>query len=206
MKRMPSNVTNVITVNNVSDERVVEILAAIRMDKKNIKRNSIDFNKIIPIPSELKNKQKYGAADWYEWSMEHWGTNWNSYGYKDFVGCDPYNQIRFLTACSNVELIMERLSEMFPDAEFHYRWADEVLGVNMGEQVWENGWLMEENIPAWRSAKAYEMAAEIKGFSLDDFGFQYSEEYKTYQYVGNNEAYAYIYGEDEFEEVGGVAL
>ena len=51
---MPNHITNIITIDGVSKERLSEILAAIRSDEVEIQQNSIDFNKVIPMPEELK--------------------------------------------------------------------------------------------------------------------------------------------------------
>lgn len=35
---------------------------------------NLDFDKIVPMPPEYKNAER-----WYGWCCEHWGTKWNSY-------------------------------------------------------------------------------------------------------------------------------
>ena len=255
---MPNHITNIITINGVSEERTAQILAAVKSDEDDIQRNSIDFNKLIPMPKELAveagsrsdkalkmyqeflaeskilsmmnltnsmpeakytnavselvkkyeklsgndpdllefgeqlytNVQKYGAADWYSWSIRNWGSKWNSYGYNTPAFHNADNEIEFFTAWSKVEPIMERLSQMFPDAEFFYQWADEDIGVNVGQQTWQNGEIIDEYIPAHQSAQAYELAADIMTVSLEDLGYQYSEEDETYHYVDMDESEA----------------
>ena len=50
---MANNITNIITIQGVSDERLAEILLVICRDDMDIAQNTIDFNKIIPMPKEL---------------------------------------------------------------------------------------------------------------------------------------------------------
>lgn len=253
---MPNHITNIITINGVSEERTAQILAAVQSDEDGVQCNSIDFNKLIPMPSELNvecgsrsdkalklykeflaeskilsmmnltnsipeaeynnavselvkkyeklsgndpdllsfgeqlynNVQKYGAADWYSWSIRNWGSKWNSYGYDDLDYRGAGNEIGFYTAWSRVEPIMERLSQMFPDAEFFYQWADEDFGCNVGQQTWKNGEITDEFIPDHLSAQAYELAAAIMTIDLENSGYQYSEEDKTYHYVDTDES------------------
>jgi hypothetical protein len=269
---MPNNITNVICINNVSDARLAEILAAIRMDDVDVARNSIDFNKLIPMPPELdvesstrstraldvytafvnesralaaanaaepmptadyeqqiarltkkntaqaksdpelfsfgkqlyENIQNHGYEDWYGWRQKHWGSKWASYGFDELAGHSEGNEIEFLTAWSRVEPILKCLSEMFPDAEFSYYWADEDMGVNVGQQIWENGEMTEEYIPAAHSNEAYELAAEIRSVSLEELGYLYCEEKREYVYIDPDEGLDEE--NNETEELGGMTL
>ena len=86
------------------------MLSAIQNDEYGL--GSISFDKIIPMPPELdiecgrnktdpqviRNIQKYGAPDWYDWCREHWNTKWDAGGYekgKDYSQCD---KLAFWTA------------------------------------------------------------------------------------------------------------
>jgi len=53
-------------------------------------KSKLDFNKLIPMPDEIKNTSspnnsdtknllinKYGVDNWYDWSIKKWGTKWN---------------------------------------------------------------------------------------------------------------------------------
>ena len=49
------------------------------------KDNDFDFNNIVPMPKNIfrgllgrEEEEKYGKNNWYHWSIENWGTKWNS--------------------------------------------------------------------------------------------------------------------------------
>jgi len=185
---MPNNITNVLTVEGVSEERIAEILAAIRMDGIEGRR-SIDFNKIIPMPEDIfrgnlgqEERQLYGRNNWYAWSIEHWNTKWNSYDYDGAPYHDDSNQIEFMTAWTAPSPVIERLSRMFPDAQFRHAWADEDIGCNVGEIVYQDGGQLDYDVPAPQSKEAYEMAADVIGFDLRENGYRFSDRDGTYHY------------------------
>lgn len=69
---------------------------------------SIDFNKVIPMPEHIfrgnlgmAEREKYGKDNWYDWSIAHWGTKWNSYGYDGAYTPQDFDEhIEFQTAWS----------------------------------------------------------------------------------------------------------
>ena len=51
----------------------------------NLEEDELDFDKIIPMPKDIyrgelgeKEKKKYGKKNWYDWSIDNWGTKWNA--------------------------------------------------------------------------------------------------------------------------------
>lgn len=100
----------------------------------------IDFNKIIPMPDYIyrgnlgeKERKKYGKNNWYDWSIEHWNTKWNA--------TDTYrenNSIYYNTAWSPATPIFQKLTQMYPDIDMELQWADEDMGNNIGEAIYED--------------------------------------------------------------------
>ena len=182
---MPNHITNVLSFEDIPYEEVKEILEAIKNDEFGI--GSIDFNKIIPMPDNIyrgnlgnEERELYGKDNWYDWSIEHWGSKWNGY---DFT---PYEEggssIEFNTAWSSVPQVIKALSEKYPDAVIKIRWSDEDFGHNVGEQEYQNSEAIYEFIPDSGSKEAYELAADIRNEDLEDLGFRLSEDGTTYEY------------------------
>jgi hypothetical protein len=103
----------------------------------------IDFNVLIPMPKNVfrgglgdDEKERYpGDLNWYDWSVNHWGTKWNAY---DYVALRD-DAISFQTAWSFPMPVITELSRRFPDEPITVAFADEDLGYNVGFFQFRNG-------------------------------------------------------------------
>ncbi len=184
---MPNHVTNILTVSGDAD-KMQAMFEVIKTDQFGL--GSIDFNKVIPMPEHIfrgnlgqAEREQYGSANWYDWSIANWGTKWNSYGYqtcteKDFDG----TTLTFDTAWSNPQPVIAALAAKYPDLSFSHKWADEDLGYNVGEKEYTDGEESFSNIPDGDSKEAMELAAEIHSVDLTDEGYLYNETTGQYEY------------------------
>ena len=199
---MPNHITNILTAYG-DKEKVRAMFEAIKNDE--IGTGSIDFNKITPMPEHIyrgdlgrEEIEKYGAENcWYDWSIKNWGTKWNSYGYDEHTAENfEGSTVKFLTAWSSVSDLMKKLSSMFPDIRFDYKWADEDFGHNTGKAEYKSGKTLSCYIPAGGSAEALEMAASIFDIDLAEAGYIYNESTGEYEYTEDEP--------DEIPKIGGV--
>ena len=94
------------------------------------KESKFDFNKIVPMPEELEGtvkgtnhvpseelKEKYGADNWYDWSINNWGVKWNVYPLSEDEIDDngDYIQYTFDTAWGPPHEIFNAIRKKFPD-------------------------------------------------------------------------------------------
>jgi len=66
---------------------------------------------------------EYGSDNWYDWTCKNWGTKWGAYNISEDGWCG--NTLYFETAWSPPDPVIRRLSEMFPEATFTLKYADE---------------------------------------------------------------------------------
>ena len=68
-----------------------------------------------------------GHSNWYDWSVEHWGTKWNAcYSEIDETGsASGYVEIRFETAWAAPVPVFQRMFELFPQISFVCVWKHE---------------------------------------------------------------------------------
>ena len=143
----------------------------------------------------VSNLVKYGASTWYDWASCNWGTKWNAYGYDNGVEMED-DKLRFLTAWGAPHLVIQKLSEMYPDIKFEHEWADEDIGSNCGRYVYYDGERIEEYYPESQK-DCLEFAANVMDASLE-------EDYSMYLNAAET-GYINIEYDDEYEliEVAG---
>lgn len=182
---MPNHIYNSIKI-TAPEKDIGSIRQAIQHDR--LGPGTIDFEKIIPMPDYIfrgnlgpAEREAYGADNWYDWSIEHWDTKWNAYGFQDFPEPDD-NEIVFNTAWSAPTPILQKLSQMYPDALFEHSWADEDIGANLGIAEYKGGKVLDLNCPKQYSREAYELYQQITGYDLAEIGYALNKETGTYEY------------------------
>lgn len=127
------------------------------------------------------NKKKYGFFDWYEWSIENWGTKWNS---SNTYFLDENGTFQFDSAWSPAIPVIEVLSRMHPELRIIYCFSEEQMGYHSGKIVFDNGEKEGEIIFPQFSKEAYEMSFELWGGEDE---YQYNPSTGTYEYVDPEE-------------------
>lgn len=130
---MPNWVRNQVSVGNKQalDECI----------KREKDGDEFDFNVVIPMPEHIfkgnlgfNEREKYGKDNWYDWSIEHWGTKWN--GGKCRRTYD--DTVEFETAWATPEPVIKAMSEKYKTKVDVY-YADEDLGNNCGHYIYDSG-------------------------------------------------------------------
>ena len=108
------------------------------------------------------NLKTYGHRDWYSWCLANWNTKWNAL---DVEYYEYANEIRFQTAWSAPVLVIEKISELFPDITIHFLFSDEDIGVNCGELFYYANNGKAETFIENFSPEAYSIFVECWGAS-----------------------------------------
>lgn len=195
---MPNHVMNTLTFSG-DRGRISEMKEKIKNDEYG--PGTIDFEKIIPMPDGIYHgnlgpaeMKKYGDNNWYDWSVIHWGTKWNAYGFADYIDYSKDETISFQTAWAAPHPVIEQLAKMYPDITITHKWADEDLGMNCGEYEYADGERIREYYP--------EVSKERLDFALDMWGLNPAELGLAVNGYGND--YVQLRGESfELIEVEG---
>ena len=136
----------------------------------------IDYGKQI-----CDNVKNYGFKDWYDWSINNWGTKWNA-KMTEIQG----NVIYFETAWDDVRCLIFELSKQYPDYSFEFEYSNEDIGVGCGSAEFQDGEVIRDCEYSTCSKEAWELAFEL--WNMDRDYFIFDEKKNTYKYIGDEEA------------------
>lgn len=105
------------------------------------------------------NIKRYGERDWYDWSIENWGTKWNAGDtvvYSDII--------EFQTAWSTPIPVFVELSKRLKNVEINVDYADEDIGSNCGSLLIING-----NVHQFEPDNPREFACNMWGYDYDEY-------------------------------------
>jgi hypothetical protein len=127
---MPNHVNSVLSINYWGDKKnyLKTILGEIGFIWKDKDRYDyqLDFDKIIPQPKGIKDKDPIVLSDSErEWNIKNWGTKWNAYQCKLCEFDKGSFRIRFQTAWNEVPKVIKKIVEKYPDINLTYVAADE---------------------------------------------------------------------------------
>ena len=105
------------------------------------------------------NIKRYKARDWYDWSIENWGTKWNA---GDTIVDNE--TIEFETAWSTPVPVFVELSKRLKDITITVDYADEDIGSNCGTLEILNGEVTESKPETPR-----QFACDLWGYDESDF-------------------------------------
>lgn len=121
---MPNYCENVLEISNLSQKSFDKLI------KQHTKQEGQDegtlvFDSIIPVP---KKDDGEPFDDWYNFRVNNWGTKWepNTYSFESSYDdkCGGYISIGMSTAWTPPSGIIQKLSEMFPEARFEIKYVE----------------------------------------------------------------------------------
>jgi hypothetical protein len=137
---MPNHVTTIVQAAPKVLQRILSVEDG---------EQAVNFKTIIPMPDTVfqgelssEDEQKYpGDLNWYDWSINHWGTKWNAY---ETVIIDD-DKLSFQTAWSAPWPIFEEWSRQCPEEVMTIAFADEDLGSNLGMFQMKDGVIVKDS-------------------------------------------------------------
>lgn len=133
------------------------------VDEKDIER--VIAVRVAQFENKAKYIKKFGADNWYDWSINHWGTKWNSYNCSVVGESKGMLRLHYNTAWSPAKPVFDKLAEMFPQLSFEMRVLDEGWGY-AGTYYWSEGDFWDEIYQDEESIK--EFAEEYYDYEADD--------------------------------------
>jgi hypothetical protein len=124
---MPNYCENKLTIKGDPTE-VERFIAEIAGEER-----VLDFAKSVPMPPHIyqgalgeEERAKYGENNWYDWSVENWGTKWGAVGVSDWAAPEGSGiaEITFDTAWAPPVPWLVSTSKVYPELEFNLRYEE----------------------------------------------------------------------------------
>tara|TARA_R100000808_G_C2131487_1_gene140623 strand:+ start:123 stop:848 length:726 start_codon:yes stop_codon:yes gene_type:complete len=107
----------------VKDGKMTKRLKIIKAMEKEITKAELKEGQMA-----LDNEKKYGHRDWYNWSIDNWGTKWDACeGSIDSEGKYELN-FSFDTAWSPPTNWLQKVTERYPSLKFTLEYTEEGMG------------------------------------------------------------------------------
>lgn len=152
------------------DKALAEYLDTKRKECKWTDEDCQEFKKLV---EQVKyNLDNYGFSTWYDWSIDKWGTKWDTYD----GGSDGDYSCFFETAWTTPLPAMVALSKMLPDCEIEVEYADEDYGNNCGRYIIKNGEI--DTIYQPDGDEALEFALDVWGQDYEEYMEMMGEDFE----------------------------
>jgi hypothetical protein len=166
---MPNHIdTNVLIKGSQEDKDAIRKL----MDVEEVREDgndAFDLNGAIKMPKNITDSKgtKGLMPAWYTWSVDNWGTKWNSY---NCMWVEDNSGVSFQTAWSTPEQAIHALSKKFPDVTFVCIYADEDTGSNTGIYVYKDGDLIHSlDVANDRQDISSAFAIQVQGTDIEAY-------------------------------------
>jgi hypothetical protein len=107
-----------------------EHLKSIEEREKALKKKDLNFYPEISITKEMNEDliKKYGASNWYEWTIKHWGTKWDASDPEIELEGKQTIGYRFETAWSPPIEWLQHAQTKFPKLNFRLEYREPGMG------------------------------------------------------------------------------
>lgn len=123
---------------------------------------------------QINNLKMFNSINWYEWSIEHWGSKWNSINLQIN---EEEKYLTFDTAWNAAIPVMKEISKKHPNLKFALLYGDEVISVGTGYVLFGHGDIVFKGTFDDYSIDAFKLAMDI--YDCHDL-YQYNEVNDTY--------------------------
>ena len=118
--------------------------------------------------NQTYNLENFGAIDWYDWSVDNWGTKWGDCNTLLILSNDKCLEYSFDTAWSPPIEGIQHISSKFPTLTFMLFYSEQGMGF-MGHFIVSNGVvMMQESGPYIHTAKDSDYLMDIVEYQIEE--------------------------------------